>query len=88
MGRRFAGIKGVDAFGKVRLLPPPSPSRRPGSRKQADTGLVLQTMEDVKIKTGFGGARASALSCLALPLLLEDGALTSGGGLSSLARTQ
>ncbi|GAA6017482.1 hypothetical protein JCM10207_008242 [Rhodosporidiobolus poonsookiae] len=46
MGRRFMGIKGVDAFGK--------------------------TMEDVKIKTGFGGALTLASLTLILALTLYE----------------
>ncbi|GAA5895627.1 hypothetical protein JCM8208_005284 [Rhodotorula glutinis] len=46
MGRRFAGIKGVDAFGK--------------------------TMEDVKIKTGFGGALTLVSLSLILALTLYE----------------
>lgn len=75
MGRRFGGVKGIDAFGKVRPL-----LRVLSSGEQLHLAAVLglvetlraadrlgtQTLEDVKIKTGFGGACAS-LARLIIP---------------------
>lgn len=76
MGRRFTSVKGIDAFGKVRLS---NTGCRPGSKGRGAgrveltgfrcfSGALMQTMEDVKIKTGFGGLRESLLRRWVEPL--------------------
>ena len=50
MGRGGLQFRGIDAFGKARLVPSPP-------RSTLLTLSLPQTMEDVKIKTGFGGLR-------------------------------